>query len=242
MGIAAMLVRGEFAAHFLQRHALHQDAAGAGESRKEQAFAPEESGFDPAYKLDVVVDRFIESNDTSDADLEPFGGTEVELDKVAACVNENRARADELFKDKAFTAEEARAKTLDQRDRESDRRLGEEKSIALGKDGLARGEIDSLDSAGIAAREADFPARRIGTEIRNKERFPGNCAAESAQQLFTKRVAAHAGVPGNVGSLVNHFSGFRVDFLAGRETDPGNLEIIALDGVIKRRNRLGGPA
>ncbi len=242
MGIAAMLGGGEFAAHFLQRHALHQDAAGAGEGRKEQAFAPEESGLDPAYELNIVIDRLIESNDTANADLKPFGGTEIELDKVAACVDEDRAGANELFKDEAFTAEEARAEPLDQRDRESDRRLCKEKSIALGKDGLPRGEIDSLDSAGVAARESDFPARRIGTKIRNKERFPCNGAAESAQQFFTERVAAHAGVPGYVRGLVDHFSGFRIDFLAGCQADPGNLEIVALDGEIERRDRLGGSA
>ena len=109
MLIAAGAVGRQLAAHFLQRHALHDHAAGTGEGGEEQSFAAEQRGPDAARKLDVVIDGFVEGHDAAGIDLQRLARGQRKLDEIAAAVDEDGSRSGELLQDESFAAEESRA-------------------------------------------------------------------------------------------------------------------------------------
>ena len=172
-------------------------------------------------------------------DLQGLGRREVEFDKIAAGVDENDARASEFFEDETLAAEEAGAEFPDKGDVEPDRRLGEQEAVALDQKGLAGREGEGLDFAGVVAGEADFPARAGRSEVGEEQRGAHQFALDGAQDPVADRVAAHAGFPEDAGGLVDHFAGFGIDLLAGLELDAGDLQVLALDGVIQRLGSLG---
>ncbi len=237
--VASAAGGGEFAAEFLEGHALQDEAAGAGEGGEKEALSSKKGGFDAACVLDVVVDGLIESDDAAGLDLQAFAGLEGEFDEVAASVDEDEAGASEFLENEAFSSEEARSEFLDERDAELDGRLGEEEGIALGKDGLAGGEFEGLDATRPGASEADF-AGAFGAEVSDEERFSGDRTADGSEDFFTKGFAGHTGFPGDVLGFVDHFAGFGIKLLARSQADAGDLEILDDDGVLEGVRRVAG--
>ncbi len=165
--------------------------------------------------------------------MKDFAGAEVKFDEVAATVDEGEARAGEFFEDEAFTAEEAGAEFLDERDVELDGGLGADEAVPLHDDGLAGLEIKSLDVAGVAAGKAYF-AVAAGAEVGHKEALAHELALDGAPDFGAQAVALHLGFPTDVGGLVDHLAGFGVEFLAGLELATDDLEIFTLDFVVER--------
>ena len=237
MFVASAAGGGEFAAEFLQGHALEDHAARAGKGGQEEALASKKGGFDAADVLDVVCDGLIESDDAAGFDLQAFAGLEGKFDEVAASVDEDEAGASEFLQNEAFSSEEAGSEFLDERDAELDGRLGEEEGIALGEDGLAGGEFEGLDATRPGTSEADF-AGAVGAEVRDEERFSGHCTADGTEEFFAEGFAGHTGFPGDVRGFVDHFAGFGIKLLARSRADSGDLEILDDDGVLEGVRRV----
>ncbi len=246
MLVAAVGVRGEFAAELGKRHALDDDFAGTGEGGEEDAFAAEQHAADVAHHLNVVIDGAVEGDDAAGFDLDGFAGLEVEFDVIAAGVDEDDAGTGELFENEALAAEDSRAEFLDEGDVELNRSLGEKEGVALGHQHLAGGEFVGLDFTGIAAGETGL-AGDGGAEVGEKERLAHELALDGAPDFFAQRLAAHAGVPAHRRGFVDHLAGFGVNLLAGLELEAGDLEITADDFVFElgdggkrgRRKRTG---
>src|SRR5581483_1378925 len=179
-----------------------------------------------------------ERHDAAGVDLHHFAGGKRKLDKVAAGVDEDGARAGELFENESFAAEESRAEPLHQRDIQPDACLGHHKGIALHEDALTRLEFERLDASWITAREPDL-AGRGRAEVGQEQRFAHQLALESSQEFFAQGLAAHASFPGDLRLLINHFPGFGVELLSWLEPDTDHLKVVALDGVFERRMRDG---
>src|SRR5690348_14979490 len=77
----------------------------------------------------------------------------------------------ELLQNESFTAEEARAELLHQRDIQLRGALRKQEAVALHQHGFSRRKIEYLDSARIAARESDFTVATDGLEVGQKQRL-----------------------------------------------------------------------
>ena len=79
-------------------------------------------------------------------------------------------------------------------------------------------------------------------EVREEERFAHELSFDRAPDFLPDGIALHTGLPEHVGSLVQHFAGFRVDLLSWLQAYARDLQIVALDGVIERLyDRHGNP-
>lgn len=152
-------------------------------------------------------------------------------------MDEDLSRAGELLENKPFAAEKSRPQPLHQSDIKLDTAFGEDERVTLGEYAAARLEIKDRKLARIVTSETNF-TRPIGAEVGQKHRLSHHRAANRAKNLIADRAAAHARFPTRVGCLVDHLAGLRVDLLPRFEHDARDLQIVALNAVFERRDRL----
>src|SRR5579863_3648699 len=101
--------RADFPAQALQRHTLDDDVPRTGQHGQKHSLSAEQRGLDAAHELDVVIDCIVEGHDAAGIHVEHLPLLQVEIDEVAAGMDEHRAGPGELFQDESFAAEEAGA-------------------------------------------------------------------------------------------------------------------------------------
>jgi hypothetical protein len=88
--------------------------------------------------------------------LHDLARLEIEVNKVAAGVNENDAGPRELFENEALASKEACTQAPRERDVELHRSFGADEAVALGQKRLAGAKFDGLQLARIAAGKTDL--------------------------------------------------------------------------------------
>ena len=132
---------------------LQDDVARPRQRRVEESFAAEQRIAESADELDVVIDRLAIDTMQPVSTRSCLAGREVELQHVAAGVQEHQALSADLLQDEAFAAEQPRAESLRERDRQIDVADRAEVRVALREDRVAV-ELDRERSS----RRSDWPA------------------------------------------------------------------------------------
>src|SRR5579859_1962775 len=99
-----------------------------------------------------------------------LAGVQVELNKIAARMDEDRSRSDQLLENEPFPAKKSSAELFHERHAQLHRGLCKQEGIALRHDALARRQIERLNAARIASGKPDF-ARAISPEVGQEQRL-----------------------------------------------------------------------
>src|SRR2546425_248583 len=113
--VAASLSGRQFPPELVDGHTLDDHSSRPGHGGEKQALAAEQRCLDAAHELDVVVHCLVESHDAAGVNLQHLARPEIELDEIAAGVDEDGPGTDEFFENESFASEETRAQLFHQR-------------------------------------------------------------------------------------------------------------------------------
>ena len=89
------------------------------------------------------------------------------------------------MQEKAFAAEDARAKRLLEADAEFDARSGAEETVAMDKVFVARGYVDGDDVAGDSGGKSDLAGGAYGAILGHEERTAAGDTLDGAEETAT---------------------------------------------------------
>src|SRR5436190_10752760 len=210
-----------------ERERLQHDVSRSGEHGVEQTFAAEERVAESADELDVVVDRLRHRHDAAGVDAHRLAGREIELDHVAAAVQEQESVSAQLLQDEAFAAEESRAEAFRERDREIDVADRAEERVPLREDRVAA-QLDRKDLARNRIRQREPSVAAVAAEDAHEHRL----AVEELAHQSLHHAALHPRLQLDAAAHVLHRSRLGVQLLAGAERDLKRLHDIAGDLVV----------
>src|ERR1044071_10267155 len=155
-----------------ERERLQHDVSRYGEHGVEQSLAAEECVAESADELDVVVDSVGHRHDAAGVDAHRLARREVELEHVAAAVQEHESLSAQLLQDEAFAAEESRTESLRECDREIDVADRAEGRVSLTKNRVAA-QLDRKNLARDRIREREPPVAGVAAEDAHEHRLAG---------------------------------------------------------------------
>src|SRR5205814_1019764 len=135
-------------------------------------FSAEKRVAESADELNIVRDRLGKRDDAAGVDAELLAGREIELQHVAAGMQEEQTLSADLLQDESFAAEKSGAETLGEGDRQIDVADRAEKRVPLREDSrVVQLNRKNLSRDWIGKRE--FPACLIAAEHAHEHRFAG---------------------------------------------------------------------